>query len=248
MLFRVVQLTDVHLGGEGATTFDVNGRQRFLDVLEEIVKLSPDTIWLTGDLCLDDPDPEIYPWVKSKLDALQIPYYVIAGNHDDSITLAKTFHPTHLNNRELYYSKRLGGHFIVFLDTARGRLTNVQWDWFEKEIDNLSETLHIVMHHPPVYAGVPHMDNRHAFIEQERFIDLMECRDHPIHIYCGHYHTARYLRTGNMHIHIAPSTLFQINPYQHEFAMESTQGGIQIIDLDEDRVAASIRWLINLES
>ena len=181
----------------------------------------------------------------ARLKTLGIPYYAIAGNHDDSVVLGQAFHPHSIKNRELYYRERLQGHFIVFLDTARGRMTDQQWHWLENELRHAHETIHVVMHHPPVYVGVPHMDNNHPFMEQERFKALMSHVDESVHIYCGHYHTARYLRAGNMHIHLAPSTLFQINPFKPEFELESTRAGVQIIDLQDDRVLTNIYWIEN---
>lgn len=245
MKTRIIQISDMHLNLDEQLTFGANGNQQFLQALEAATSLDPSAIVLSGDFCLDKPDDLIYPWVKTHLQKTNIPYYAIAGNHDDSRQLANVFHPKELKNRELYYAKRIGGHFIVFLDSSAGRFSRTQWLWLEEQINLVDEPIHIFMHHPPVYAGAPHMDNHHAFIDQEQFIDLMNRLKRPLHVYSGHYHSARYIQHKNINIHIAPSTLFQINPYTLEFNLESTTAGFQVIDIEENRVATSIYWLTN---
>jgi Icc protein len=243
MRIRIAQISDMHLNLEGQLAFGVDGGQQFLSVLEAACALSPHAIILTGDFCFDEPVAEVYPWVKKHMELCDIPYYAISGNHDDAVLLANTFHPRFLKERELFYQKRIGEHFIVFLDSTKGKFSSAQWLWLEKQLDTDLAYVHIVMHHPPVYAGTPHMDNHHAFIDQERFVQLMARQNRPVHIYCGHYHMARYVQHKNIHIHIAPSTLFQMNPDTFDFELQSTRPGFQVIDLDRHRVVTSIHWL-----
>lgn len=242
MSLTIVQISDIHIGEEGTLTFEADGRDQFRKALEVSKGFEPDLIVISGDLCLDEPVESTYPWVKGLLEKVEIPYFVISGNHDDSMMLAQTFHQDQLKNRELFYQQRINGHFIVFVDSGRGRFSSDQWTWLEKEVLDKDEIIHIFMHHPPVYAGVPYLDNRHAFIEQERFVDLMNCVQRPVHVYCGHYHTARYVQHENLHIHICPSTLFQMNANKNDFEVASTTPGIQLIRLDQSRVETQIHW------
>ena len=246
MSLKIAQLSDLHLGASSELTFGVSSRTQFISTLKMAVDHAPDLIWISGDLCLDEPNPRIYPWIKGHLDQTGIPYRVIAGNHDNSLMLSQSFHQNQLKNRELYFSERLDGHHIVYLDSAKGKFSRQQWEWLREEMHESVENPHIVMHHPPVYAGVVYMDNRYPFIDQEEFLELAASIDRPIHIYCGHYHLARYIQHKNINIHICPSTLFQIDSNLDEFKLESTTPGMSLITLNEDRVEVQVFW--NIES
>lgn len=245
MNLKILQLTDLHISNKQQIMHGADPKQQFLDSLKSGIALNPDHIVVSGDLSMFDPEPDVCAWVKENLDLTNINYSVIPGNHDDSVQIGKVFHPEHLNERELYFIKRMNGFNIVFLDSARGRFTETQWSWFERTVQNLHSDLYIFMHHPPVFCGVAHMDNNHAFIEQHRFQSLIESLGYPVHIFCGHYHVNRYLHVSNIHIHIAPSTLFQMNAFANEFELESTIPGFSIIELYDQRVITTTEWLNN---
>ncbi len=241
MKMRLAQISDIHIGEKCERSFHIDPKEQFIKTLANVTTSNPDAILVTGDLCLDEIDPHVNPWVKQHLDKTGIPYYVVSGNHDDSIDLANTFHPSHLKKRELYFRERIGEEEIIFLDSSRAKFTKAQWSWLEEQLHEGCR--YIVCHYPPIYAGVPHMDSNHPFIEQDRFMEVITQFNREFHLFSGHYHTARYLRHENLHIHIAPSTLFQINFFKSEFDVASTQPGYQLIDFFDNRLTTTIIWV-----
>lgn len=243
MKYRIIQLTDLHIGDENHLQFGVNPRSQFLSALKAAVDLKPDLLILTGDLSLDKPDQAVNTWVKQQLDSQATPYRVIAGNHDLSRDIANTFHAEKLKLRELYYEERFNEEDILFLDTSLGRCSTAQWAWFEERLKEERKRLIIFAHHPLIFAGMAFMDNRHPFMEQDRFDAIVENANYPIHLFCGHFHNLREVSKNNVHMHMTPSTLFQMDPNGHEFKVESTNAGFRIIDLYEDFISSTVNWV-----
>jgi hypothetical protein len=71
---RFVILTDVHIGSAG--------RDHLLRLaVKEINELEPEFVIMPGDIT-EDGEPEQFALVKSLIDELRCPYYVVLGNHD----------------------------------------------------------------------------------------------------------------------------------------------------------------------
>ncbi|MDX1940283.1 MAG: metallophosphoesterase, partial [Saprospiraceae bacterium] len=106
---RIIQITDPHLGEVGEDTFEVDVRANFQNVLEAALRLHPDHLVLTGDLCFRHENADVYAWVKNLLDQLFLPYDLTSGNHDDSVQMAKSFGLLeYLHGVEFYFLKYLG--------------------------------------------------------------------------------------------------------------------------------------------
>ena len=104
---RIVQITDLHVGLPNEDTFDVDVRANFESICRKVRQLAPDYLVVSGDLCFQDANPEIYQWVKQRLDSLEITYDLLSGNHDDPSIMAETFERQHLlkGNFLYYFSK-----------------------------------------------------------------------------------------------------------------------------------------------
>mgnify|MGYP006306231101 CR=1 FL=1 len=70
---RIIQLTDLHVGRESDSTFGVDVRKNLNDLLRAVHQSQPDHLVISGDLCYDVGDVEIYQWIKKRLDLLNIP-------------------------------------------------------------------------------------------------------------------------------------------------------------------------------
>ena len=88
---RIIQISDIHIDLPEVNPYEIDVRNNFIRVLEETVRLSPDYIVVTGDLCNRGGDIEIYAWIKLQLESTSIPYEVIPGNHDDRQLLDDAF-------------------------------------------------------------------------------------------------------------------------------------------------------------
>ena len=145
----IAHITDIHItpGLERAHKVDVAAN--FLRIISDVKSYDDIThIVLTGDLCFQDPMLSIMEWVKSALDNSGLPYYVIPGNHDDSIVMGKVFNMGQsLQGDELYYNTIVEDTNLIFLDSGKGRLSGGQIAWL-KTIDSITTQPSIIfMHH-----------------------------------------------------------------------------------------------------
>jgi len=242
---KIVQITDLHIAEEGEDTHGVDVRQNFQDLMNTLRSLAPDLVVLTGDLCFDAGDENIYNWVRSHLDFLKIPYTAIGGNHDDPTLLAKAFHIDHLlKGKELFYARELAGQTVLFLETSYGVMSGSQLRWLEDQLARLDRDTTIFMHHPPVNSGVPFMDNNHALRNMAEVQEVLFNFPHHLTIFCGHYHVEKTLCQRNLTVHITPSTYFQINWHLEGFKIDHYRIGCREIILRKDgAVESSVIYL-----
>ncbi len=239
---RIVQLTDLHLPPAGTDTqLRIDTRQNFLDMLPRVVALQPDLIVLSGDLCYDVPEAATFNWVREQMDALEISYAVIAGNHDDSTQMGEAFDLT-IQQKEVYFEKALDQQVILFLDTALATISDAQLEWLDEQLTNLEGPVLIFMHHPPLPAGMPFMDNHWPFHRSAELMALFNRYASNMYVFCGHYHTERVVHAGNVSTHITPSLYFQLDPEKAEPSIEHTSIALRVIDFKEGQLYTAVQY------
>ena len=226
---RIVQFTDVHIAADGIDTFGVDVRENFTKALKKIVKLKPDKVVLSGDLCFKEPDVAVYKWIREALETYGVKPLIIPGNHDDNSELAQYF-DLELIDDEIYFRTEVGGIDCLFLDTGRGVMSEKQLSWLKTSLIQ-GEPSMIFMHHPPIDCGVPYMDDNHAFRGTEEFLNAIHHYSMHLPVFCGHYHVDRVVHKGNLSVIVTPSTFFQIRSDQAEFGIDHYRPGIRVIDI-----------------
>jgi Icc protein len=243
---RIVQLSDLHISAENDFPNGVDVRSNFLRALEAIPEYEPDFLVISGDLTYRQGNNDIYQWIQRQLRSLGVRVYVIAGNHDDSVLLAETFHPekkTSSSGKLYYFSKKME-ELLLFLDTADGTLGKTQFRWVEETLEQFHPNRLIVfMHHPPVLADVPHMDDQYAFRDIPEFSRLAEQFGRPMFIFTGHYHIRKSIHEANRHVFIAPSTFFHLKGDRSDFARDHIKPGFQVIDLGAGKVSVHTHYV-----
>jgi 3',5'-cyclic-AMP phosphodiesterase len=216
---KIAFITDLHIDNEGILILDLDTRQQFKQVLDQVKNSDYDMIILGGDLCNTVGEEEIYHWIQKQLDDLNIPVLAISGNHDDSTMLANHLHlEHHLKSGSLYYKNILEGFEAIFLDSSTGELGADQWSYLEEYCQIPSKQLLIFMHHPPLICDVIAMEPKYQFKETDKFKSLQQrYSDKYFHIFTGHFHTERTMSYQNATINITPSTYVQIDPGQASF-------------------------------
>ncbi len=244
--FRIIQITDIHIGGEDQYPFGVNLRANFLNILAEVERMNPNLLVLTGDFCYKEPREDVYAWIRHQVQALGIPYEIIGGNHDDIRMMTMGILHEDLSNEqsEYYFADELAGYHILYLDSASGTISDEQLSWITQEVERADgHDLMVFIHHPPLLAGVPHMDNGYSLLNNQDLLDILQKHTAPVQVFCGHYHVERSVVWKNVMVHITPSLFMQIFPYVEEFAVDHYQIGYRVIDFAEDTIRHSVRYL-----
>ena len=240
---RIIQITDLHIGQAGEDTYGVDVRANFLKILAEAKALNPDVLVLTGDFCFKEPQRAIYQWARTHLDALQIPYRVIAGNHDDAFLMAEEFAlEKHLHRQELYYQEVWENWPVFFLDTSKAKISGTQFNWLQTQLSRITKDILIFMHHPPIHAGVPYMDQNHHFEHQASIQNLLGGLLCNAYIFTGHYHVEKAIQKQNISVYITPACFFQINQYQEGFAADHHRIGMRVIELRGDTLLSTVHY------
>ena len=240
---RIVQISDTHLDENNEASFDVDVWAHYTRSLDYIKEIKADYVVHTGDLVLDTGSIDIYKRVKSSLDNLSIPYNVLSGNHDDTQMLTSVFCENNTVS-SYYYRRELDDTYhTIYLDSSRAKFSKDQWDFFDASLNSATKPIIIFMHHPPIYAGVKFLDNRHAFIEQEEFIDLINKHQKHVTVFCGHYHHPAEVSTPLIQVYVCPSTYFHLQADQDNFELLDTRPGLRYIELKSDRILTRNVWL-----
>ncbi len=238
-------ISDPHIAPDPKDSFGVDTQTNFARVIARLRELAPDHVVLMGDYSLREPRSRDVDWVASRVQLADAPCSAIVGNHDDALFVANAFGTgASLVGSQLYYRQDLGIDRALFLDTSAGYLDTEQVDWLRLEIRAAKSRVLVFMHHPPVEMGVAFMDEKYSFRDSDEAVyNALFAGPTPVHVFCGHYHTARSTQIGIHSVNLCPSTYFQINPGQREFAIAHTMPGIRHIQLLDEQVRTWIEFL-----
>lgn len=200
------QISDLHIKAPGALSYRVVDTAAYLQrCVQQIgtLKQRPDAVVITGDL-VDFGRSDEYAHLKALLQPLDMPLYLIPGNHDDRDTLRASF-PEHAYLRQMdgfiQYVVDLHPLRIVALDTtilgqSGGALCAERLAWLSARLDEEPRRPTVIlMHHPPFVTGIGHMDA--IGLANPRDLEVI-VRRHPQieRILCGHLHRPIHVRFG----------------------------------------------------
>ena len=220
---EVLICSDLHLPKRGETG-------RGIDVWANVEKLLAgmknyagrcDTLMVLGDLCLDVGDREVYREIKSELEAFGLDIKCVSGNHDDSAMLAEEFNMKDRlhDTNEVYWSEDRDERGVwLFMDSAVGEVSQQQLDWLRSQVAaHRDRKLLMFIHHPPVLASVPHMDNNYSLKNGREVMRILNSHNLPVNIFCGHYHVQKTVQASGHSVFICPSPFFTIDDTKDEF-------------------------------
>jgi len=165
------------------------------------------------------PDGQIeYNGVKSILDGLDLPYFVMMGNHDARAPLRAVFDlPSNaMADFAQYVIETDMGRFVC-LDTKAdgtdsGYLCHERLAWLDQVLGETDgKPVYLFLHHPPVSLGLPPFDE----IGLRNRVDLMEIvsgHDCVAHIFAGHVHQQITGQVRGIPFEIAGSVIYQSPP------------------------------------
>src|SRR5690554_3139552 len=234
---RIIHISDLHIGEENEDTHNIDTRKNFSTLLSTITKHNFDILVIGGDLAYSTGSKTIYSYIAQKLKAIHQQVFIIAGNHDKKELLAQHF-PTAFPSKKLYYTIKIEGKKLIFLDSSNRYIDTEQLSWLTKELQNEKDSI-IFMHHPPLLAEVPHMDKKYPLQNRDELTRILYSHPYPLTIYCGHYHCAKTIQSQNITVHICPSNFYQINDNSQLFKIAHTHIGFQKISIQKKTIHTS---------
>src|SRR5271156_3132713 len=165
----LAQISDLHIKRAGALAYrrvDTAAALTRCVAALNALKPRPDVVIMTGDL-VDQGDPEQYAYLKTLLAPLEIPYYLLVGNHDDRAALREAFSDRaelRTGGDFVHYTADIGPLRLIALDSvvpgqSAGNLCDARLAWLEAQLETSQDKPVIVaLHHPPFECGIGHMD------------------------------------------------------------------------------------------
>ena len=176
----------------------------------------PDIVVLTGDL-VDHGAPEEYVHLRQLLARLQMPCFVIPGNHDGREALRQAFRADGYLPADgfLQYAVEDYPLRLLALDTlvegkGGGELCQDRLRWLDRTLAaQPNRPTAVLMHHPPFATGIGYMDG-HGLENAAGLAEIVARYPHIERILCGHLHRAIDRRFAGTVAGTAPSTAHQI--------------------------------------
>lgn len=239
------QVTDVHLGFEPDNPNEFN-RKRLDQVLDKLAQLSTplDMLLATGDL-VDRGDGESYKQLRSAFDLCNFPVWPCLGNHDNRATFRSWYPEIPTNDGFVQYEVETESLRILVLDTLEegrhgGAFCAARADWLTTKLaEKPDQPTLIVMHHPPIEAGLEWMNTHPDEPWVERFANAIAGHRQVTNIICGHIHRSISVGWRGTTISICPSTAPQVALDLAPIDAEAPDGRPMII---ADPPAFALHW------
>ncbi|OXI24316.1 phosphodiesterase [Burkholderia sp. AU15512] len=217
----LAQISDLHIKRPGQLAYrrvdTAAALTRCIEKLNALVP-RPDAVLVTGDLT-DFGHDEEYRNLRGLLAALEIPYYLMIGNHDDRAGLRRAFADrAELQAGEfVQYALDVGAVRVLALDSrvpgaSHGDLCDARLAWLAAQLDAARDRPVIVaLHHPPFASGIGHMDKLRLAPAASAKLDAL-LRGHPNveRVLCGHVHRTMFTRFGGTLAAAVPSPAHQV--------------------------------------
>ncbi|MBI2308379.1 MAG: phosphodiesterase [Rhodocyclales bacterium] len=237
---RIVQLSDLHLRAPGQLLYrQINTADALARAIARINALTPrpDLVVLSGDLANAGAADE-YAHLRTLLTALEIPYALMPGNHDERAALRAAFPEQPWNGEVLAQQRReTDAGDLLLLDTVvpgeeGGAVGTAQLDRLDAQVRDDRDAL-LFLHHPPVRTGIAGMDAI-GLAGAELLADWLGRHPRVRATFCGHVHRTIFTAFAGRPLAIAPAPAHQIaldlsgDPAGLAWTMEP--GGMLLID------------------
>lgn len=222
-VFSFVQFSDTHVAPVGCRFDKMHKPTKMLklavDKVNKLAKgpVAPSFVLLTGDLVNDGKRAD-YEHLKKILSKLEIPFYLMPGNHDCRQTMREVFtdHRYWIDDNYLHFTIDGNPLRIVAMDStihmsSNGELCEYRLDWLQKTLAEDTETPTILAtHQPPVSVGICKMDKTKIVDGADRLKKIITETPNVVGLTCGHLHRPIDMVWGNKRLNIGISTSFHL--------------------------------------
>lgn len=231
----IAQVTDTHIKADGRLAYRrVDSAAKLARCVEHLNQLPdrPDVVLMTGDL-VDLGLPEEYALLRRLIKPLEMPVYVIPGNHDDREALCEAFadhaylpsQGPYLHYVLEHYPVRLIGLDTIVPGEPWGEMCARRLAWLDARLEEAPDRPTILfMHHPPFLTGLKNMDVQNCR-NGEALGALIRRHPQVTRILCGHVHRPIQLHWHGVTASIAPSPSHSVaynlsDEASHDFMLE----------------------------
>ncbi|MFC0402350.1 phosphodiesterase [Paraburkholderia rhizosphaerae] len=218
----LAQISDLHIKRPGALAYRRVDTAAYLSRCVAALNAlapRPDAVIVTGDL-VDQGDVEQYEHLKALLAPLQMPFYLLVGNHDDRAALRTVFS----DRQELFdggefvqYAVDVGPLRVLALDSmvpgaSGGTLCAARIEWLAAQLDaTKGKPVIVALHHPPFVSGIGHMDRVRLEPSATRNLEALIAHHPNIErVICGHVHRPMFARFGGTIASAVPAPAHQV--------------------------------------
>lgn len=227
----ILQLSDTHIVPRGEfCSGQLDTTESLTRLVERITsirdRIGPiDALLVTGDLT-DDGSAESYARFKSLVAPLDLPTYVLTGNHDAREAMRAAFADTLPKIGLLNWTRRVADVQLIGLDTliegqGAGRLGD---DGLAFLKDALSQAdgapVLLGLHHPPFASGIAFMD-KIGLTDGDALRDILAGYHGPLRILCGHIHR---MIVADVAGHVAISASSPASTFAYDCRQEAPVG------------------------
>jgi 3',5'-cyclic-AMP phosphodiesterase len=216
---RIAQITDLHVVAKDRLCYrKVPTNEQLRQAIAHIndLKPSPDVVIASGDLT-DHGRAEEYLQLREILSGLNLPVYVIPGNHDNREMLARSFAdqgympvPPFVQYAIEDYPIRLIGLDSTVPGHHHGEMCAERLQWLDTTLKARPEVPTLIfMHHPPFRTGIQWMDSSglHGGREMEQVVSRHR---QVVRVACGHIHRPMHVAWAGTIASTSPSTCHQV--------------------------------------
>ncbi|UUX51181.1 phosphodiesterase [Nisaea acidiphila] len=164
-----IQITDTHFVPGDALLYGTSPKKRLAQAVDLIRRFHGDAeaVLLTGDLA-HHGEEGAYETLKEVLAPLDMPVFLMMGNHDSRAPFRKVFPDMpESDGGFVQFAFDVAGARVICLDSLNdepgdheGRLCDKRLSWLDRELGKAPSDKPVILavHHPPFDLGIPAMD------------------------------------------------------------------------------------------
>lgn len=220
--FRFAFISDTHIGSpNGGAEEDLRRTVADINSMNDIA-----FVVVTGDITELGTDRELQ-LAKQILDSLDVPYYIIPGNHDTGWSESGGLGFTKTFGYDKFFFKHKGVYFIgcpsgPYVRMSDGHVPGDAMNWMKEKLKKLKKNDPVVfLNHYPLDAG---LDNWYEVV------DMLK-KKNTILALCGHGHNNRTVKAEDIPAVMGGSNL----------RAKETEGGYNLVDVRKDSILFIVR-------
>jgi len=256
----LIQITDTHILPPGKVLYGrIDTALHLRETVQKINRMqpAPDAVIFTGDL-VEYGDKASYEHFIELIEALEMPTWVIPGNHDNPQMMYDFFADTnHFPATDPTYQYAIEGFPFRILalnshsdGTELPGFSKQKLSWLKDQLSRSEKPVLIAIHHPPMTTGIELIDMGGSEWFQGIKSVLAEHRQVRL-VICGHCHVDLCGRIGRVPVYMAPANSHQLIASRGLNIAPSTvnKAGIPTLHhfIDGDFLSGSQPWPADLE-